>query len=278
MSAACSAVDRRRRAPPRQWSHRPHLARQFADQGPQPSLGGSTSPRPSSAQVSPAPTRRWKPSATSWRARSGLTIHLPPSTLMRSRATSKRCSPASPRFGRCRPKFGILVDGGGVLPLADVTADIMVRAHGGQLAVQLDGGTLAALCAPSALAETVKALALAFLRLSAAAEREAAPHARAGDGGWRGGDLRRGWSCRRPRALPDLTPEAKSPIGLISLGYQRQKRLRRWAAFRPHRSRCACTRSPTSRERYGDGSLRTTPWRALLLSGVAAADVESACR
>ena len=28
-------------------------------------------------------------------------------------------------------------------------------------------------------------------------------------------------------------------------------------------------------ERYGDGNLRTTPWRALLLSGVAGADIES---
>ena len=64
-------------------------------------------------------------------------------------------------------KFGILVDGGGALPLSDASADIMVRAHGGQLAVCLDGGTLVALCLPSSLTETVKALALAFLHLSA---------------------------------------------------------------------------------------------------------------
>ena len=64
-------------------------------------------------------------------------------------------------------KFGILVDGGGALPLHDITADIMVRAGETGLAVQLDGGTRAALCAPSSLAETVKAFALAFLRLSA---------------------------------------------------------------------------------------------------------------
>ena len=35
-----------------------------------------------------------------------------------------------------------------------------------------------------------------------ATEREAAPHARAGDGGRRGGDFRRCWSDRRPHASP----------------------------------------------------------------------------
>ena len=63
-------------------------------------------------------------------------------------------------------KFCVLVDGGGALPLAGITADIMVRAHGDALGVELDGGAHAALAARSTLAETVKALALAFLRLS----------------------------------------------------------------------------------------------------------------
>ena len=40
-------------------------------------------------------------------------------------------------------------------------------AEEGALAVHLDGGTLAALCSPTTVAENVKALALAFLRLSA---------------------------------------------------------------------------------------------------------------
>ena len=135
-------------------------------------------------------------------------------------------------------KFGILVDGGGALPLHDITADIMVRAGETGLAVQLDGGTLAALCAPSSLAETVKALALAFLRLSAQTERDAAPHARAGDGGWRGGDLRRGWPCRRARARPTHA-RRKIAHRIDIIGRSGTKRLRRWPALRPHRSRCA---------------------------------------
>ena len=49
-------------------------------------------------------------------------------------------------------KFGILVDAGGVLPLADITADIMVRAGDGQLAISLDGGSLATLSSPATAA------------------------------------------------------------------------------------------------------------------------------
>ena len=134
-------------------------------------------------------------------------------------------------------KFGVLVDGGGVLPLQEITADIMVRAHEGKLTVHLDGGMLAGLCHRS-LTESVKALALAFLRLSA--QRSEKP--------------------RRMRALvmavgeeaifaaagltaahtpPRLAPEARSPIGLISLGYQ--------ACLSAVSSPTRYTRSPTSR-------------------------------
>ena len=66
------------------------------------SLGGRLRRDHHRAPVLPIPTRRWKRSAMSWRARSGPTIPPPPSTLMPLRATSKPCSPASPRFGRCR--------------------------------------------------------------------------------------------------------------------------------------------------------------------------------
>ena len=119
-------------------------------------------------------------------------------------------------------KFGFVVDAGGALPLADITADIMVRAGETGLAVHLDGGTLAARCDPSSLAETVKALALAFLRLSAQrsekprrmrallmAVGEEAIYAETG--------------LTTAQASPELAPEAKSPIGLISLGDKARK-------------------------------------------------------
>ena len=172
-------------------------------------------------------------------------------------------------------KFGILVDGGGVLPLARHRRRHHGPRGGGPLAVQLDGGTLAALCSPATVAEDVKALALAFLRLSAQrsepprrmralvmAVGEEAIFAEAG--------------LTPPACLAGLTPEAKVPIGLISLGYRGTKRLRRWAAFRPHRSQCV------ARARRHLGALRRRKLAHHALARAAAdrrcrADIERAC-
>jgi precorrin-3B synthase len=168
-------------------------------------------------------------------------------------------------------KFGVLVDGGGVLPLQDIGADIMVRSGEGALAVQLDGGTLAALCSPATVGENVKALALSFLRLSA--ERNEPP--------------------RRMRALvmavseeaifaeagltnqpsTGLKSEAKSPIGFIPLRYQARSAFGVGLPFGRIESIALNALADIS-ERHGDGTLRTTPWRALLLTGVAAADAK----
>ena len=198
----CScAVDRRRRAPPRQRSHRPHLARQFADQGTQPSLGGRLRRdhhRRGSCQYQPA---RWKPSAMSWRARSGPTIPLHPSTLMPLRATSKPCSPASPRFGRCRRNSASSSMAAACCRWQTSAADIMVRPGEGALAVQLDGGTLAALCSPIDGRRNRQGFGARLPSPVRATQRAAAPHARAGDGGRRGGDLRRGRSDCRPTRI-----------------------------------------------------------------------------
>jgi len=167
-------------------------------------------------------------------------------------------------------KFGVLVDGGGVLPLHDITADIMVRADRGQLVLCLDGGTLAALCSPTTVAEAVKALSLAFLRLSA--QRSEPP--------------------RRMRALvmaigeeaifavavltaiaasPGLRPQAESSIGLISLKRQARSAFGVGLPFGRVEADVLHALADVSK-RYGDGTLRTTPWRALLLTAVASTD------
>ena len=167
-------------------------------------------------------------------------------------------------------KFGILVDAGGALPLADVTADIMVRAGESALAISLDGGRHAAPCSPSAAADAVKRLALAFLRL--AGKRSDAP--------------------RRMRALvmavgeeaifaaasltaahtpPRLAPEGRSPIGLILLGNQARRAFGVGLPFGRIEANSIHALADIS-ERRGDGSMRATPWRALLLTGVSASD------
>jgi precorrin-3B synthase len=167
-------------------------------------------------------------------------------------------------------KFGIVVDGGGVLPLDDVGADIMVRAGEGAIAVYLDGGTLAARCGPSSLAETVRALAFAFLRLSAQrsekprrmrtlvmAVGEEAIFAEAG--------------LTTVPTSPGLTPQVKSPIGLIPLGDQARSAFGVGLPFGRIEAEALASLADLS-ERHSDGSLRTAPWRALLLTCVSASD------
>jgi precorrin-3B synthase len=165
-------------------------------------------------------------------------------------------------------KFGFVVDGGGVLPLQDITADIMVRAGEGGITVHLDGGTLVARCAPPSLAETVRALALAFLRLSAqwsdpprrmrALVIAVGEEAIFGDAG-----------LAAVPASPGLTPEAKSTIGLISLEYQARSALGVGLPFGRIEADALRVLADLS-DRCGDGTLRTTPWRALLLIGISA--------
>jgi precorrin-3B synthase len=167
-------------------------------------------------------------------------------------------------------KFGILVAGGGALPLADITADIMVRADEGKLAVHFDGGTLATLCAPPSLTESVKALALAFLRLSAQrSERPRRMRALVMAVGEEAIFAEAGLTAAHASAR--LTPKAKSPIGLISLGDEAPCAFGVGLPFGRIEGNALHALADIS-ERYGDGSVRTTPWRALLLTGVSASD------
>jgi precorrin-3B synthase len=176
-----------------------------------------------------------------------------------------------PLFWALPSKFGILVDGGGVLPLADITADIMVRAHDAALAVQLDGGALAALCSPTTVAENIKALALAFLRLSA--ERSEPPRRMRTLAMAVGEEAIFAEAGLTTQPSAGLSSEAKSPIGFISLRYQARCAFGVGLPFGRIEADALHALADIS-ERYGDGNLRTTPWRALLLTGVAAADAK----
>ena len=170
-------------------------------------------------------------------------------------------------------KFGILVDAGGALPLADITADIIVRADGSALAISLDGGKQAAPCSPPAAAEAVKRLAHAFLRL--AEKLSDAP--------------------RRMRALviavgeeaifaeagitagllqPGIRSAARSPIGLISFGDQERGAFGVTLPFGRIEADALRALAELS-EHCGNGNLCTTPWRALLMTGVTASSSEA---
>ena len=169
-------------------------------------------------------------------------------------------------------KFGILVDGGGALPLADITADIMVRSGEGATAVHLDGGTLAAFCAPSSLTEAAKAFALAFLRLSAQrSEKPRRTRALVMAVGEEAIFAEAGLIAHAPIGLGS---EAKLSIGFISLGYRSRSAFGVGLPFGRIEADALNALADIS-ERYGDGHVRTTPWRALLLTGIAAGDEDS---
>jgi precorrin-3B synthase len=68
-----------------------------------------------------------------------------------------------------------------------------------------------------------------------------------------------------------LTPEAKSTIGLISLKDQERSAFGVGLPFGRIEAKALQALADIS-ERCGDGGLRTTPWRALLLTGIAASD------
>jgi precorrin-3B synthase len=70
-----------------------------------------------------------------------------------------------------------------------------------------------------------------------------------------------------------LTYKAKSSIGLISLRDQARSAFGVGLPFGRIEAGALQALADIS-ERYGDGNLRTTPWRVLLLTGVAAADAE----
>jgi precorrin-3B synthase len=169
-------------------------------------------------------------------------------------------------------KFGLLADGGGVLPLAGVTADIMVRADRGEFLVELDGGRLAARCAPPALAETVKALALAFLHVSW--ERRGPPRRMRTLIMTVGEEAIFGAAGLTPIVMPSTSPSgAPSPIGFISYPSRAEGSLGVGLPFGRIEAEALSSLADLS-ERYGDGSLRTTPWRALLVPGIASANAE----
>jgi precorrin-3B synthase len=172
------------------------------------------------------------------------------------------------------PKFGVLVDGGGVLPLSDVTSDIIVRSCQGRLAIQLDGGTRGVFCSQAAAARIVKSLALAFLHLSW--ERRELPHrmrelvlSLGEDAIFAAAGLAGVAAPLADRSNPRL------PIGFIP---GRDKGFFGVGlAFGRIDAETLASLTDLC-ERFGDGSLRTTPWRALVLVGVAPSEADALSR
>jgi precorrin-3B synthase len=181
---------------------------------------------------------------------------------------------AEPALEALPPKFGILIDGGGVLPLSDVTSDINVRGCNRRLALQLDGGTHVAFCSETAAAKLVLSLALAFLHVSW--QRREPPHRMRELVSSVGEDaifIAAGLTTN-VAPLADRS-KARSPIGFISgpdKGF--------FGVGLPFGRIDAETLASLTdlSERFSDGGLRTTPWRALLMVGVAPSEADALSR
>ncbi|MCW2249157.1 precorrin-3B synthase [Azospirillum fermentarium] len=167
------------------------------------------------------------------------------------------------------PKFGWLVCGGGVGHLADSSTDVRFDAvaDGAGFAFRVAlGGTLATavpigLCAPAGLPAVAAAIARTFIALRAA--RDGAPRRMAG--------LVRETGAGAFAALPGLTPlaDAAPPVRAprAVLGVQSG-----WLGVAFPFGRLDVDRLDALAglaERQGCGEIRLTPWRALLLPGVA---------
>jgi precorrin-3B synthase len=172
---------------------------------------------------------------------------------------------ARPEMSALPAKFGLLVDAGGVLPLTGVTADITLRAYGEKLVLRLEGSDLAAACEVDEAPETVCRLALAFLDLALHGDQRpnrmralvlargaAAIFERAGLEPVRLSNK----PSRRPKPPIGFKSNANATPGLFGVGLPFGRI-----------DAAALLELAGLTEKFGDGTLRLTPWRALLIVG-----------
>jgi precorrin-3B synthase len=186
-----------------------------------------------------------------------------------------------PRFARLPPKFCASVDSGGVLPLGDVGADIRVVCREVRCLVAVSG--MASVGGAADVVERVARLALAFLDLSA--QRSPAP--------------RRMRSLLEEVGVPRLFGAAglgvpvplypstnplpqgegvggrgspRAPVGWISYTGGERGAFGLGLPFGTTHA-ASLARLADLSERFGDGTLRTSPWRAFLIPDVSARDI-----
>lgn len=155
-------------------------------------------------------------------------------------------------------KFGIVVDGGGLLPVHDAPGDILVQLRGHQARISLDGSNIAALCpAEDAVAATRKLIQVFIDNHAARRMRELVPEAAFAAAGL------------DPR-VPRLVGRRAHPVGHHGYGETDVGAFGFGLAFGQFDAASLRGLAEMARD-HGDGSLRVTPWRTLMLAGVAPA-------
>lgn len=154
-----------------------------------------------------------------------------------------------PALDGLAPKFAVLVDGGGQMPMASVAADIALRAAGQDW--RIEAGGAATLCGADAASEMVRRLARAALALGI--RPQGAPGC--GEALFQAA----GWPARAFEPMPAPPPVAVGRLPARAFGI----------GLPPGQLNAALlTRLAELAEGLGDGTLRLTPWRALLLAGL----------
>jgi precorrin-3B synthase len=153
-------------------------------------------------------------------------------------------------FAALPGKFGIVVDGGGALPVAESPGDILVQPQGDLVLISLDGGELAANVALDDVRNAIKRIIAAFLADGT--------HRRMRDADAAVMFSKAGLTANMPRRpRPSRSPIGTVPgaIGIgLPFGMLHADTLRHLADLATQ---------------HGDATLRLTPWRALLLPGMA---------
>jgi precorrin-3B synthase len=143
-------------------------------------------------------------------------------------------------------KFGVTVDSGGALPVARAPGDILLQLRGDEVLVSLDGD--AAACAVTDGVAAVRRLIQAFLDLGPARRMRDLP-------------------ASRVFATAGLTPDCKAwdsapgrSVGMLPGAFGVGLSFGQMGATALHAlADCA--------DNYGNGTLRLTPWRSMVLPG-----------
>jgi precorrin-3B synthase len=180
---------------------------------------------------------------------------------LEARLTSEKALHALP------PKFGFLVDGGGVLPLTGVDADVRFEAFattaGPRLAVRI-GGVLAGAIAPAKAADVASAIVHAFITLRREEERRMG--AFVGRVGIATIARHAGIDADADIPAPAARIERCNVLGIHALG----ARAFVGAAVAFGRLRARDLQMLAERSKaHGAAELRLTTWRALLVPGLA---------
>ncbi len=166
-------------------------------------------------------------------------------------------------------KFGFLVDGGGVLPLGGIAADVEFRAFataaGPRLAVRLGGATAEAI-SPDDASDVASAVAHAFIALRGEDRRMAALVQRIGLAAIAG---RAGLKAARPDPAP--LPAPVQPGGFLGVHFLGGRAfVGAGLPFGQMRAEQLAAMAERAKA-HGGTEFRLTPWRALLAPNLEAA-------